>query len=687
MEKNNLTEEFVRVLEAKEDAEAIRDADKEQEEKREEEDKDKVEEIKIEESLPDQSDKAVDQSPDLHYDLEKASEDIDRFLSSLTKENNGDVPGEISELVEKYLDLVEEQVSGEGRAKWSLVPEEDSFFLEALDRISKLTKSLREVKSEKEEEEEKDQEKEKESRASLINRIGGIQQKAMSYLEEEFRILLEESRTNESSDPAIAGDSKGKQDYQQPESDSAGLDAVDFPGYSDDVVSNLNKIAKEMISGGYESECCQIYMMTRRHALEESLQKLGFEKHSLDDVQKMHWDSLEGEIATWIKTFKQCATVYFPGEKTLADSVFSDYFHSISAGLFSNLTRGILIQLLNFVEGIAMSKRSAEKLFKFLDIYETLRDTVPSMDCLFHDECVNELKAETNTARCRLGEAAIFIFCDLENSIKSDTAKTPVPGGAVHPLTRYTMNYLKYVCEYKDTLEQVFNEHSKIERVDSTNRQRFEEGSETQSYNNNDNDENQSPFSVQLMRVMDLLDCNLEVKAKLYKDVALSNIFMMNNGRYILQKIKGSAEIHAVMGDTWCRKRSSDLRQYHKNYQRETWNKLLGCLNHEGLSNNHGKMIKPVLKERFKSFNQMFDEIHKTQSTWVVSDEQLQSELRVSISSVVIPAYRSFLGRFAQVLDPGRQTEKYIKFQPDDIENYIDELFDGNPTSTARRKL
>lgn len=187
------------------------------------------------------------------------------------------------------------------------------------------------------------------------------------------------------------------------------------------------------------------------------------------------------------------------------------------------------------------------------------------------------------------------------------------------------------------------------------------------------------------MRVMELLDSNLEGKAKLYKDVALSNIFMMNNGRYILQKIKGSAEIHGLMGDTWCRKRSSDMRQYHKNYQRETWNKLLGCLNLEGLNVN-GKVVKPVLKERFKSFNQMFDEIHKTQSTWVVSDDQLQSELRVSISAVVIPAYRSFLGRFSQYLQPGRQTEKYVKYQPEDIEDCIDKLFEGNPASTARRR-
>ena len=141
-----------------------------------------------------------------------------------------------------------------------------------------------------------------------------------------------------------------------------------------------------------------------------------------------------------------------------------------------------------------------------------------------------------------------------------------------------------------------------------------------------------------------------------------------------------------VMGDTWCRKRSSELRTYHKNYQRETWNRVLQCLSHEGLSLN-GKVQKPVLKERFKSFNALFDEIHRTQSSWVVKDEQLQSELRVSISAVVIPAYRSFLGRFSQYLDPGRQTEKYIKYQPEDIETYIDELFDGKPhQSIARRK-
>ncbi|XP_070672603.1 exocyst complex component EXO70C2-like [Malus domestica] len=252
-----------------------------------------------------------------------------------------------------------------------------------------------------------------------------------------------------------------------------------------------------------------------------------------------------------------------------------------------------MIQLLNFVEGIAISKRSAEKLFKTLDMYEALREVIPKMDNLFPADCVNELKHEISNVRTRLGVVAICIFCDLENSLKAETVRNPVPGGAVHPLTRYTMKYLR--------------EHSKIERADSTSRPERGEYEAGEGSGNTSGD--QSPFYLQLMRKMDLLDSNLETKAKLYKD-----------------KIKGSAEINSCIGETWYRRRSSDLRQYHKNYQKETWDRLLQCLSHEGLSVN-GKVAKPVLNERFKSFNALFDEIHKTQSTWVVSDEQMQSEV------------------------------------------------------------
>ncbi|XP_010551948.1 PREDICTED: exocyst complex component EXO70B1 [Tarenaya hassleriana] len=589
---------------------------------------------------------------DIHYTLESLSEELDLFLSTLRKE--GEEEGEddyiqIPQNVGKYLDVLEEKLSkyesGERKMRWREESEEVGEVMEGVERVSKLMETKSRLDH---------------HHSHLINHAGSIQQRAMAFLEDEFRLLLEDDYNSHQN-----GDEGEEEKEEEPGKD------MNYPGYPDEVVSVLRNIADHLTRGGYGSECREVYMVARRNVLMQTLKDGEFEKVSIDEVQKMSWETLEREIPIWNKTFKDCSSLFFPGELNLSNSIFP----GDNGSLFSFITHGLAIQFLGFAQAVAMTKRSTEKLFKILDIYETLRDHFPAMEGLFPQELRDELRNEASSARSRLGETAISIFSDLDNSIKSDSSKTPVPGGAVHPLTRYTMNYLKYSCEYKDTLEQVFKQHSKIERSDSTSR---DDNTGYQHHESGDG----SAFSGQLMRIMDLLDGNLEGKSKLYRDVSLSCIFMMNNGRYIVQKIKGSPEINQVMGDTWCRRRSSELRNYHKNYQRETWGKLLGCLGHEGLMNN-GKIVKPNLKDRFKSFNAMFDEIHRTQSSWVINDEQLQSELRVSISAVIIPAYRSFLARFSQYLDPGRQTEKYIKFQADDIEDLIDDLFDGNVSSSS----
>ncbi|QCD96772.1 exocyst complex component EXO70B1-like [Vigna unguiculata] len=614
--------------------------------------------------------------------LEKLAQEIDQFARRLRTDGNAN-NFEIPDFTERYLDLVEEKImkydAGEGKPRWGEVSEEDSWLLNNANRFSKLmtlvTGNYR------------DHEPEKISGAqvSMMNRISSIHQRLMTYLEEDFRFLMEETRIPTELDPGgynqNSFDTKGKQhmaafEQQEVAQEQDGFEQdTNFPGYSEETMAGLSKIASEMLFGGYESECCQVYIISRRSAFEEINQKLGLEKISIDEmVTKMQWETMARDmIPAWINTLKQYAAVYFPGERKLTETVFTNN-HAVAVGLFSSLSRGVVIQLLNFAEGAAMTKRAGEKLFKLLDMYEGLYEVIPSVARLFPEESSEEIKTEMNHARSRLGEASIHIFCDLENQIKSETAKSAVPGGAVHPLTRYIMNYLNIAGDYKKTLEQVFMEHTKRDRAGSTSKNAEQK-----------NEETPSPFAKQALRVMDLLDSSLEGKARLYKEVALSNFFMMNNGRYMLQKIKSSSEMSKVMGDNWIRKKSSELRNYHKNYQRETWNRVLQCLSHEGLAVN-GKVHKPVLKERFKSFNSLFDDILKTQSSWVVKDEQLQSELRVSISAVIIPAYRSFVARFAQTFDPGRQTEKYIKYQAEDIETYIDELFEGKPHQSIGKR-
>jgi exocyst complex component 7 len=57
--------------------------------------------------------------------------------------------------------------------------------------------------------------------------------------------------------------------------------------------------------------------------------------------------------------------------------------------------------------------------------------------------------------RSRLADAVRGIFSEFESVVLRDPPKTAVPGGTVHPLTRYVMNYSSLICDYKATLSEL----------------------------------------------------------------------------------------------------------------------------------------------------------------------------------------------------------------------------------------
>jgi exocyst complex protein 7 len=146
----------------------------------------------------------------------------------------------------------------------------------------------------------------------------------------------------------------------------------------------------------------------------------------------------------------------------------------------------------------------------------------------------------------------------------------------------------------------------------------------------------------------------------------------------MVQKVKDS-ELIKILGDQWVRKHRGQIRQYATAYLRAAWTKALSCLKDEGIGGSSNNASKVALKERFKNFNACFEEIYRIQTGWKVLDPQLREELRISISQKVLPAYRSFMGRFGSQLEGGRHAGKYIKYTPDDLENYLIDLFEGTP--------
>ncbi|KAJ1381269.1 Exocyst complex component Exo70 [Sesbania bispinosa] len=515
---------------------------------------------------------------------------------------------------------------------------------------------------------------------ACLLRADDMLQQAMFRAEDEFRSLMElggesfdltrgngESTRNDDS-LFDSNDDEEDEDLIPVAQPVADYDVV-IDALPPATVNDLREIAKRMVAAGFGKECSHAYGGCRREFLEESLSRLGLQKLSISEVHKMPWQELEDEIERWTKASKVTLRILFPSERRLCDRVFSGFSSSAAADLsFMEVCRGSAIQLLNFADAVAIGSRSPERLFRVLDVFETMRDLIPEFESLFSDQYCAFLVNEAITIWKRLGEAIRGIFMELENLISRDPAKAAVPGGGLHPITRYVMNYLRAACRSRQTLELVFQENvlsiKDYPKLD-------------------DRLQPNSSLSVQIAWIMDLLERNLEAKSKIYKDPALCFVFMMNNGRYIVQKAKDS-ELGALLGDDWIRKHTAKVRQCHVSYQRSSWNKLLGYLKVE--NNGSISMAAKPMKEKLKLFNLHFEEICRIQSQWFVFDEQLREEIRISLEKILLPAYGSFIGRFHNVPELGKNADKYIKFGMEDIEARLNDLFQGSSGSNGGRK-
>ena len=522
---------------------------------------------------------------------------------------------------------------------------------------------------------------------ACLARADAMLQQAMFRVEDEFRSLMEvggesfdlnraydnvesnvlfESEEDDDEVGGIAGNGEDKNQIPVAKPIS-GYDIV-IDALPLGTINDLHEMAKRMIAAGFGKECCHVYSDCRREFLEESLSRLGLQKLSIEDVYKMSWQELEDEIEKWTKASKVALRILFPSERRLCDRVFFG-FSSAADLSFMEVCRGSTIQLLNFADAVAIGSRSPELLFRILDVFETLRDLIAEFEALFSDEYCAFLRNEAITIWKRLGQAIREIFMELENLIRRDPAKAAVPGGGLHPITRYVMNYLRAACRFRQTLEQVFEENALPPK----------------DYKKlHDKEASSSSFSVQVAWIMELLESNLEAKSKVYKDPALCYVFLMNNGRYIVQKAKDT-ELGVLLGDDWIRKRSAKVRQYHVNYQRSSWNKVLNLLKLDSGSLAPNVAAKSM-KEKLKLFNMQFEEVCRVQSTWFIFDEQLREEIRISVEKILLPAYGSFIGRFRNVPEIGKHADKYIKYAVEDIEARTISLFQGSSGTAGSRK-
>ncbi|XP_078429608.1 exocyst complex component EXO70H1-like [Wolffia australiana] len=443
-------------------------------------------------------------------------------------------------------------------------------------------------------------------------------------------------------------------------------------------MADLSSIAECMISCGYGKECVDVYKTIRRSIVDEGLYKLGFDRLSPAQIQKLNWDVLELRIRNWLAVSKVAVRTLFAGERALCDHVFASS-SSIRESSFAEIARDPAIYFLGFPELVALKpKMTPEKVFRLLDLYNSMPELLPEIESTFSHDSTAAVCTQARSSLARLAEAVRALLFDFETAIKKEASKAPVPGGGLHPLTRYTMNYLVFLADYGDALLEIYADQP-LQMPSSLPEPLFDaimgtSAPPSPAYRGGESFI--SSVSPRFAWLILVLLCKLDSKAEAYPEVPLAYLFLANNLQYVVNKVRKS-QLMDILGDEWVSKNESKVRGYARNYERLAWgNVLAAAAPSPGLPSDAASA-----REALCQFNEAFADACKEQASWIVPHGKMRDELKLSVARKLIPAYRSLHQYAENMLRGERDLSSVLRFTPDDLGNYLSDLFFGDTTS------
>ena len=521
------------------------------------------------------------------------------------------------------------------------------------------------------------------SSSELLVRGQTLMKAAMRRLQKEFFQILSanrdrldpESVTTSQRSSLSLNSASSLSDLEENEISAAKESIDEVESASLLVMSDLRSIADCMISCGYGKECVKIYTTIRRSIVDEGIYKLGFDRLSPSEIQKLDWNVLEMMIQNWLAASKVAIRTLIAGERALCDHVFASS-DAIRESCFAEISRDPAIFFLRFPELVALkSKKSPEKVFRMLDMYDSIADLLLEIETVFSQNSTSAVRTQANSSLKRLAEAVRFLLCDFEAAIQKDSSKIPVPGGGLHPLTRYTMNYLIFLADYSDALTDIYADQPFQTSV-SLPEPLFDAMAMTSAPPSPAFGAGEiSPYSISLRFawLILILLCKLDGKAKSYHEVSLAYLSLANNLRYVVNKVCGS-QLKDILGDEWVFKHESKAAGYARSYERLAWRKVLTAAS-AAVTN------ATEAREAMRLFNEEFTGACREQVAWIVADQKMRDELKLSVARKLIPAYKSLYLTSASILRGETDFPAVLRFTPDDLGNYLSDLFFGDSTS------
>ncbi|KAG6422053.1 hypothetical protein SASPL_118614 [Salvia splendens] len=420
----------------------------------------------------------------------------------------------------------------------------------------------------------------------------------------------------------------------------------------------LEKISLTLAANDCLDICIDMFVKVRYRRAAKALMRLNpdyLRRYTPEEIDEMQWEDLETSISLWMQHLELAVKAVLVSEKRLCRRVLGGLMGgAIWPECFIKIADKIMAVFFRFGEGVARSDKAPQKLFKLLDMFDSLEALKPEFEEVFEGEAGADICARFRELEKLLVHASTRVFWELGLQIEGSQDGLPPPvDGSVPKLVRYAVNYLKNLAvdSYSSPMEKVLR-----------TQQLWKGG--TLSDLENDGDLLRDAIS----NVMEAIQRNIESKKMRYKDKVVAQIFLMNTYWYIYMRTRNT-ELGKLLGEAYMKKRYRNAAEESAYlYQKLAWGRLVRLLEKE--SDDGGGEANKV-----EAFMNGFDEMceRHISSYNIVYDADLRDQIKEATLRLVLPVYTEFydanMPALAAVVEDCRP--------PESIESSLRQIFEG----------
>jgi hypothetical protein len=288
---------------------------------------------------------------------------------------------------------------------------------------------------------------------------------------------------------------------------------------------------------------------------------------------------------------------------------------------------------------------------------------------------------------------ALRSFSELTDDINNVGLNKNMPeDGIVHELSSNTLSFLKKIVDFAPAVDLMLRLYqqsasgSSFDELSADSELCMKLVAIRKSTRLNSAPDDFSSLKKYVVDSLQLLLTNLEVRAtKGYKKGPTGSkpvvgcVFMLNNCHYILKSLKSNQQLSNITTSEFeallDKKIQTEIHFYVQVWDPLIMNLMDGVGMLITISANMSQTDRQKIKDRFKHFNDGYDDIIVIQRKLVIPDAELRQRVVVALKKHLIPVYTKFFNKFA-TSNFTKNAEKYIKFDVASLESSVGKFFD-----------